>query len=173
MVRLPYNCGPAGGFKIGLLEAFREPNVRWAYLCEDDVGLFDLPSPRLFDLLDRVRAATGVGGPGSEPANPVGAVVAYGRVFVGSGCPHRERRPGRARLTGSRRSTSPAGVRPWCRGRWSTPACSPMPTWFFGLEDFDFFCRVRDAGFDVLLDEVAARRVAEQQTNAGRESRTP
>jgi hypothetical protein len=46
----------------------------------------------------------------------------------------------------------------------------PDATWFFGLEDFDFFCRVRDAGFDVLLDEVAARRVAEQQTNAGRES---
>ncbi len=46
----------------------------------------------------------------------------------------------------------------------------PDPAWFFGLEDFDFFCRVREAGFSVLMDEVAARRVAEQQTNAGRDS---
>ena len=33
----------------------------------------------------------------------------------------------------------------------------PDPTWFFGLEDFDFFCRVREAGFEVLVDAVAAR----------------
>jgi hypothetical protein len=45
----------------------------------------------------------------------------------------------------------------------------PDPEWFFGLEDFDFFCRVRSAGFDVLLDGLAARRVASQQTDAGRD----
>ena len=167
MVRLPYNCGPAGGFKIGLLEAFREPNVRWAYLCEDDVGLFDLPSPRLFDLLDRVRAGTGAGGPG--PENPVGAVVAYGRVFVGRG----------AHTVNVVPAAPGEGLVPVDVACWGATLVSravvdagvlPDSTWFFGLEDFDFFCRVRDAGFDVLLDEVAARRVAGQQTNAGRES---
>jgi hypothetical protein len=45
----------------------------------------------------------------------------------------------------------------------------PDPTWFFGLEDFDFFCRVREAGFEVLVDAVAARQVATQQTNQGRD----
>ncbi len=44
----------------------------------------------------------------------------------------------------------------------------PDPDWFFGLEDFDFFCRVREAGFEVLVDRDAARRVAAQQTTTGR-----
>jgi hypothetical protein len=165
MVRLPHNCGPAGGFKIGLLEAFREPNVRWAYLCEDDVGLFDLPSPRLSELLDRV--GTGAPRPGRE--RPVGAVVAYGRVFVGRG----------AHTVNVVPAAPAEGLGPVDVACWGATLVSravvdagvlPDATWFFGLEDFDFFCRVRDAGFDVLVDEVAARRVAEQQTNAGRES---
>jgi hypothetical protein len=167
MVRLPHNCGPAGGFKIGLLEAFRQPNVRWAYLCEDDVGLFDLPSPRLSELLDRVTAGTGV--PGPRPQRPVGAVVAYGRVFVGRG----------AHTVNVVPAATAEGLAPVDVACWGATLVSravvdagvlPDATWFFGLEDFDFFCRVRDAGFDVLVDEVAARRVAEQQTNAGRES---
>jgi hypothetical protein len=165
MVRLPHNCGPAGGFKIGLLEAFREPNVRWAYLCEDDVGLFDLPSPRLSELLDRVRTATG--GPGRE--RPLGAVVAYGRVFVGRGAHTVNVVP-----AASAKGLAPVDVACWGATLVSRPVVDagvlPDATWFFGLEDFDFFCRVREAGFDVLLDEVAAGRVAEQQTNAGRES---
>ena len=45
----------------------------------------------------------------------------------------------------------------------------PDPEWFFGLEDFDFFCRVREAGFEVLVDDDAARQVAVDQTTAGRE----
>ncbi len=44
----------------------------------------------------------------------------------------------------------------------------PDPDWFFGLEDFDFFCRVRQGGFDVLVDAESARAVARQQTSAGR-----
>ena len=44
----------------------------------------------------------------------------------------------------------------------------PDPRWFFGLEDFDFFCRVRQGGFDVLVDAVSARAVADQQTSTGR-----
>ena len=46
MVRLPANLGPAGGFRAGLEAAFEDPSTQWAYLCEDDIGLFDLPSPR-------------------------------------------------------------------------------------------------------------------------------
>jgi GT2 family glycosyltransferase len=44
----------------------------------------------------------------------------------------------------------------------------PDPEWFFGLEDFDFFCRLRKQGFDLLLDAVSARAVAEEQTSVGR-----
>ena len=57
MVHLPRNIGPAGGFRAGLVEAVSDPTVRWIYLCEDDVGLFDLPVRRLDDLL--VRGAEG------------------------------------------------------------------------------------------------------------------
>ena len=41
---------------------------------------------------------------------------------------------------------------------------------FFGFEDFDFYCRVRDAGFSVLVDVDCARRVAHRQTSAGRDA---
>ena len=41
----------------------------------------------------------------------------------------------------------------------------PDPEWFFGYEDFDFFCRVHAAGYCVLVDDVAARAVADQQTS--------
>jgi GT2 family glycosyltransferase len=39
LVRLPRNLGPASGFGAGMEVAFADPSVRWAYLCEDDVGL--------------------------------------------------------------------------------------------------------------------------------------
>ena len=44
----------------------------------------------------------------------------------------------------------------------------PDPDWFFGLEDFDFFWRVRTGGFEVLVDPISARAVADEQTSAGR-----
>jgi GT2 family glycosyltransferase len=164
-VRLPVNTGPAGGFRTGLVEAFSEPDAQWAYLCEDDVSLFALPAPRLAGLLGRIEALDGER-PG---ARPVGAVVAYGRRFVGRG-------------THTVNVVSDAG-RPGDLTRvdvgcWGATLVSravvdagvlPDPEWFFGLEDFDFFCRVREAGFDVLVDDVAARQVAEQQTDEGRE----
>ena len=40
---------------------------------------------------------------------------------------------------------------------------------FFGVEDFDFFCQMRAAGWEVLVDGPAARAVAGQQTNEGRD----
>ena len=162
MVRLDRNTGPAGGFRAGLLAAFEDPATAWAYLCEDDVGLFDLPAPRLGELLERTSAR------GQQPP-PVGAVVAYGRVFVGRGA-HTVNVVPRTDVPDGLASVD---VACWGATLVARPVVEagvlPDPTWFFGLEDFDFFCRVREAGFAVLVDAVAAGQVAGQQTNQGRE----
>lgn len=162
MVRLPTNTGPAGGFRAGMEEAFSDPTTRWAYLCEDDIGLFALPAPRLSSVLERiasVEASTG----------PVGAVVAYGRRFVGRGAHTVNVVP--PRLAGP--DLSPVDVACWGATLVSRSVYDagvlPDAEWFFGLEDFDFFCRVRQAGFEVLVDGEAARSVAPQQTSAGRD----
>ena len=162
MVRLPRNLGPAGGFAAGMEAAFSDPSVRWAYLCEDDVGLFSLPSPRVANVIDRAEARN------RQPGRPVGAVVAYGRRFVGRGTytvnlvPSEESTHELVSVdvamwgaTLLAREVFDAGIR-------------PDDVWFFGLEDFDFFCRVRKGGFEVLVDAVSARAVADQQTSAGR-----
>lgn len=162
-VRLPRNLGPAGGFRVGMEEAFADPATAWAYLCEDDVGLFSLPSPRIADLVDRVdRIAC------SRP--PVGAVVAYGRRFVGRGA-HTENV---APAEGTADGFTPVDVASWgatlVARRVHDAGVLPDEEWFFGLEDFDFFCRVREAGLGVLMDDRAARAVSGQQTSAGRDS---
>ena len=46
----------------------------------------------------------------------------------------------------------------------------PDPELFFGFEDFDFFCRAREAGFAVLVDVPCARKVAHRQTLASRDT---
>lgn len=162
MVRLPRNLGPAGGFRAGMVEAFGRPSTRWAYLCEDDIGLFPLPAPHVASVLQRVDEL-------DPSATSVGAVVAYGRRFIGRGA-HTVNvvPPGQA-----------ADLPPVDAACWGATLVSrrvvdagvlPDPTWFFGLEDFDFFCRVREAGLDVVLDAAAARSVAAQQTSAGRDA---
>jgi len=162
MVRLPRNLGPGGGFGAGMEVAFADSSTRWAYLCEDDVGLFSLPSPRLADVLDRAEARGRLAGP------PVGAVVAYGRRFVGRGSHTDNVVPAR----GSPLELVPVDVAGWgatllARSVFDAGVV-PDPEWFFGLEDFDFFCRVRSRGFDVLVDAVSARAVADEQTSIGR-----
>jgi GT2 family glycosyltransferase len=163
LVRLATNTGPAGGFRAGMIEAFADPSTRWAYLCEDDVGLFDLPEGRLADLVARVEALP-VG------TAPVGATVAYGRTFVGRGTHTVNLVP----PPGSPRGFTPVDVACWGATLLSRSVVDagvlPDPEWFFGLEDFDFFCRVREAGFELLVDDEAARRVAGQQTSAGRQA---
>jgi hypothetical protein len=163
MVRLGTNTGPAGGFRAGLLEAFSDPATHWAYLCEDDIGLFSLPAPRIADILGRVAARRG-------SPRPVGAVVAYGRQFVGRGAHTVNVVPG----TPGEQDLSPVDVACWGATLVSRAVVEagvlPDPALFFGLEDFDFFCRVRQSGFDVLLDEQAAHLVADQQTSLGREA---
>jgi GT2 family glycosyltransferase len=162
LLRLPRNLGPAGGFGAGLAAAFADPLVHWAYLCEDDVGLFSLPSPRLGDVVGRAERRD----PEARP--PVGAVVAYGRRFVGRGSHTLNVVP----PAGSPGELVPVDVASWgatlLSRRVFDAGIVPDPEWFFGLEDFDFFCRVRQGGFDVLVDAVSARAVAEEQTSAGR-----
>jgi GT2 family glycosyltransferase len=163
MVRLATNTGPAGGFRAGLVEAFADPAVQWAYLCEDDVGLFSLPSPRIAAVMGRVATRTPSG-------RPVGAVVAYGRRFVGRGAHTVNVVP----ATPGELDLSTVDVACWGATLVSRAVVDagllPDADLFFGLEDFDFFCRLRRAGFDVLLDEQAARLVAGQQTSLGREA---
>lgn len=161
-IRLPVNTGPAGGFREGLVEACVDPATRWVYLCEDDVSLFGLPAPRVAELVERVEAR-------GDRQRPVGAVVAYGRRFVGRGTHTVNVVP----EPGAAQDLSPVDVACWGATLVSRAvvdaAVLPDREWFFGLEDFDFFCRVREAGFDVLVDDVAARQVAHQQTDQGRE----
>ena len=159
MVRLPVNTGPAGGFRAGLEVATADPGCEWVYLCEDDIGLFDLPAPRLADLIERVAALA--------PTHPaLGAVVAYGRSFVGRGAHTVNVVPADAGFV-------PVDVACWgatlVARRVVDAGVLPDPDLFFGVEDFDFFCQVREAGFEILVDGKAARAVAGQQTNEGRD----
>ncbi len=160
MVRLPVNTGPAGGFRAGLEVATADPGCRWIYLCEDDVGLFDLPAPRLAGLLARIEDASAM-----HPA--LGAVVAYGRSFVGRGAHTVNVVPETAELV-------PVDVASWGATLVSRQVVDsgvlPDPELFFGVEDFDFFCQARAAGWEVLVDGEAARAVAGQQTNEGRDA---
>lgn len=160
MVRLEENLGPAGGFGAGILHAFADPRTQWAYLCEDDVGLFGLPTPRVTDLLlalDRDPIA----------AADIGAIVAYGRTFVGRG--HSENvvpKSDEPRLQA-------VDVAAWGATLLSRKVVErgvlPNVEWYFGYEDFDFFCQVREAGLRVMVDSVSARVAANVQTTAGRD----
>ena len=160
MVRLPTNSGPAGGFRAALAAAFEEPTVGWAYLCEDDVGLFDLPTPRVARVLAEVERL--------DDASGTGAVVAYGRRFVGRGhtvnvVPDPAGPP-----------LVPVDVAAWgatlVSRRVIDRGVLPAAEWFFGYEDFDFFCRVRAAGLTVLVDSASARAAEVVQTDQGRDA---
>lgn len=161
-VRLPENLGPAGGFRRAMEEAFAEPGCRWAYLCEDDMTLLGLPTPRLADVVARAEAARVAG-------TPVGAVVAFGRRFVA--------RSGHS-VNVVPPPDAPGGLAPVDVTTWGATLVSravadagvwPDDTLFFGFEDFDFYCRLRAAGFDLLVDVPCARAVAHLQTSAGRD----
>jgi len=167
MVRLPSNTGPAGGFHRGLQEAFSDPSTHWAYLCEDDMVLLQLPTPRVAELVAHV-AVRGRDTP--DDGAGVGAVVAFGRVFIPrSG--HSVNVVPRRGLPGE---LSPVDVSTWGATLVSRAVVEagvfPDPELFFGFEDFDFFCRVRAAGLSVLVDVPCARRVAHHQTLAGRDA---
>jgi hypothetical protein len=160
MVRLAENVGPGGGFRTGLFEAFKDPATEWAYLCEDDVGLFGLPSPRVERLLSLVTTDSG--------RSSIGAVVAYGRRFLARGhtvnvVPDTAAPP-----------LVEVDVAAWGATLVARAVVDrgvlPAADWFFGFEDFDFFCRVRRAGLSVLVDSAAARAVEQHQTTSGRDA---
>ena len=161
MHRLSTNVGPAEGFRQGLVDVFADPSIQWAYLCEDDIGLFDLPTPRVADLLARLRGQSG-------DRRPIGAVVSYGRVFA----PHGGHTVNLVPAAETGDALIDVDVACWGATLVSRAVVEagilPDPAWFFGYEDFDFFARVRAGGFSVVVDAPAARAVAAQQTGPGR-----
>jgi GT2 family glycosyltransferase len=167
MVRLPSNTGPAGGFRRGLTEAFADTATEWAYLCEDDMVLLHLPVPRVAGLLARFALRGRAGG---DAARAVGAIVAFGRVFVPrSG--HTVNVVPRRGLPGD---LADVEVSTWGATLVSRAVVEagvlPDPQLFFGFEDFDFYCRLRAAGFSVLVDVPCARQVAHRQTLVARDA---
>jgi hypothetical protein len=96
--------------------------------------------------------------------------VAFGRDFVGRGSHAVNSIPDPG---------TPHDLAPTDMGSWGATVLSrevfdagivPDTRWYFGLEDFDFYCQVRAAGYDVLVDGVAARSVLDQQTDEGRDA---
>jgi hypothetical protein len=164
LIRLETNSGPAAGFRAGLDAAFEDPAVAFAYLCEDDVGLLGLPTPRVGSL--RAAGAEHESVSGAD----VGAVVAYGRRFG--------KRPG----TTDPYVPDPDGptlqhvdVAAWgatlVSRRVADAGVRPDDLWFFGYEDFDFFLRIQACGLDVLVDRDSALAVAATtSTLAGRDA---
>jgi glycosyltransferase involved in cell wall biosynthesis len=163
VVHLSENLGPAAGFREGMLAALRSGPFDWCYLCEDDVGLFSLPSPRLGYLLEGLATYE------SEPVHPpVGAVVAYGRDL--------HRRSGHTTVHHPGAQDGFEAVDAACWGatlvhrRVLEGGVLPDDSYFFGYEDFDFYYRLRQAGYGLLLDCRAASSVESQVTLAGREA---
>jgi hypothetical protein len=159
-LRLPLNVGPAGGFRAGLQAAFEEPATKWAYLCEDDVALFDLPVPRV----ERVLHQAEQHGDGA-----LGAVVAYGRCLnsrSGATLPYYPAAEGR-------RALEPVDAAAWGATLVSRQVVEagilPDAELFFGYEDFDFFYGLRRAGFLLLVDTETALAVAGNMSLAGRD----
>lgn len=162
-IRLPGPSGPAAGFRAGIDVAFADPSVRFAYLCEDDVGLVGMPSPRLSDVRDTMQDWN------DTHETRVGAVVAYGRVFA--------RRPGvtvpyTPDALGDR--LQPVDVAAWGATLMSRSAYDagvvPDDFWFFGYEDFDFFLRLHAAGLLVMVHrDTGLATLAATSTNQGRD----
>lgn len=163
VVQLDQNLGPAGGFAAGarrFLDHFQSP---WVYLCEDDVGLFNLPTPRVADLI--VRAEQWLA---RHPNERPPAIVAYGRDL----------NP-RTGITTIHQPSDPNGlhgvdVAPWGASLVARDILEagvlPDDEWFFGYEDFDFWLRTRAAGFPILLDGTAAQSATSAAFGEGRDA---
>ena len=143
MVRLPSNMGPAGGF-CRLDRGLQRPVHPLGLSVRGRHRPPRLPSPRLVELLGRIERR-----PRRLPDRD-GAVVPFGSSFVPrshtvnvvppKACPGTWH-PVKYVVGGHRasREVVDAGI-------------LPDIDWYFGLEDFDFYCRMREAGFDVLVD---------------------
>lgn len=160
VLRLPRNMGPAGGYGQGLRHVHAESDAHWIYLCEDDVGLFDIPSPRVGRLIREVDRTD---------TDRVGAVVAYGRRLrprTGFAPVHQ--------VAASASGLEPVDLAPWGATLLSRSVLDdgifPDPAWFFGFEDFDYWLQVRQAGYALLLDVEAARAVTDRASGVGRDA---
>lgn len=159
MIHLAENLGPAAGFRAGMQAAAAAGSYEWYYLCEDDVGLFDLPAPRLRLLLDELQAW--------PCPHPVGGVVAYGRDL------HPRTGHTTVHLVTSTEGFDEVDAASWgaslIHRKVLGAGVLPRDDYFFGYEDFDFFYRLQRAGFLLLLDRRAAASVAGQMSLAGRD----
>lgn len=159
VVRLTENLGPAGGYREGLRRVAAETTASWIYLCEDDVGLFDIPTPRVRTIIEAVKR--------HPDSDRIGAVVAYGRDL--------DRRRGFASVHQvTQCGFENVDVAPWGATLVARSVLDagilPDPAWFFGFEDFDFWLQVQEAGFSILVDGDAARSVTMRASGAGRDT---
>jgi GT2 family glycosyltransferase len=155
VIRLEDNLGPAAGFRAGLLDACADPEVRWVYLVEDDACLLGGPAPRVPGLLSEVDGATG-------------AVVVSGRCFGRRGDRTRVLEPDRHGPRLQAVDVAAWGMTLLHRGVVDAGVL-PDDSWFFGYEDFDFFLRLRAAGFQVRVDRDSAYVVADSEQRAAAE----
>ena len=151
VLRLPENLGPAGGFARGLRHVLATRDAPWVYLCEDDVALYELPTPRTGRLIaeaERLERSSGA---------RIGAVVAYGRDV--------DQRNGR---TLPHEVVGPDPLEEIGMGQWGATLLSrrvldagvfPDESMFWGWEDLDFFLSARRAGFRVVVDTAGALAV--------------
>ena len=140
MVRLPDNTGPAGGFRAGLIEAFADPGAGGPTCARTMSACSTCRRPGWSDCSTGSRRSdrairrwvrswpTGGASSGGVPTRSTSSPREADLVPVDVAC-------WGATLV-SRRVVD-AGV-------------LPDPELFFGVEDFDFFCRVREAGLEVL-----------------------
>ncbi|MGH2572645.1 MAG: hypothetical protein ACRDGU_04045 [Actinomycetota bacterium] len=151
LLRLSENLGPAGGFARGLGYVREHSDTPWIYVCEDDSGRLNLPSPRLGAVIDRAERFER-----DVPGLPVGAVVATGWDID-----ERTGRTWRHPIGPSASGFEEVAYGPW----WATllsrrvldAGVFPDEPLYWWAEDLDFFLRVRSAGFRVLMDAAADR----------------
>jgi GT2 family glycosyltransferase len=156
VIRLPDNPGPAAGFRAGMAAAF-DAGAAWAYLCEDDVTLFEIDAPRIQRVLADVDG---------DPS--IGAVVAYGRDL--------DRRTGHTTV---HHTEGPPGVEDVDAACWGASLVSrrvrdagvvPSDDYFFGYEDFDFWYQMRRAGLRLVVDRHTSTATARHMSLAGRDA---
>jgi GT2 family glycosyltransferase len=103
----------------------------------------------------------------ADRAKPIGAIVAYGRDL--------HRRTGHTTV---HEVDGPLGFDEVDVACWGATLISrrlvddgilPDDAYFFGYEDFDYFFRITEAGYGVLLDRASASQVASQMSLQGRD----
>jgi len=158
VLRLPENVGPAGGFARGLRHVLATRDGAWVYVCEDDVALYPLPTPRTERLIKEAE--------GADTQRPIGAVVAYGRDM-----------DPRTGITYPHRVSTDEPFEEIDMGQWGATLLSrrvleantfPDESMFWGYEDLEYFLAVRRAGFRVVVDTESARAVNDTVTRPAR-----